>query len=77
MGEVKSLESCLGEGGRGDKVPGGDGSPARGFEFAEARVRPDVNLFDAVGEHFQGLIAAGTRVIVTAYSAGSRDRRRK
>jgi transcription-repair coupling factor (superfamily II helicase) len=45
-----------------------------GFEFAEARVRPDVNLFDAVREHFQGLVAGGTRVVVTAYTAGSRDR---
>ncbi|MBV8169566.1 MAG: DEAD/DEAH box helicase, partial [Alphaproteobacteria bacterium] len=45
-----------------------------GFEFAEARVRPDVNLFDAVREHFQQLTAAGTRIVVTAYTAGSRDR---
>jgi transcription-repair coupling factor (superfamily II helicase) len=45
-----------------------------GHEFAEARVRPDINLFDAVRDHFAKLVAAGSRVVVTAYSAGSCDR---
>ena len=63
-------------------VPGEDGADRLdaggrpGHEFAEARVRPDVNLFDAVREHVTGVIAAGARVVIAAYSAGSRDRLR-
>ena len=50
------------------------GRPGHGF--AEARVRPDVNLFDAVREHLEAVIAGGARVVIAAYSAGSRDRLR-
>jgi len=60
----------IGEAGS-DRVEAG-GRPGHGF--AEARVRPDVNLFDAVREHFDALIAGGSRVVVTTYSTGSRDR---
>jgi transcription-repair coupling factor (superfamily II helicase) len=45
-----------------------------GHEFAEARVRPDVNLFDAVREHLARAVAGGARIVIAAYSAGSRDR---
>ncbi|MDJ0950560.1 MAG: transcription-repair coupling factor [Alphaproteobacteria bacterium] len=45
-----------------------------GRDFADARNAPDVNVFDAVGEHVGELIDSGRRVLVAAYSLGSRDR---
>lgn len=45
-----------------------------GREFGDARARPDVNLFDAVRDHLKSLLAEKRRVLVTAHSAGSRDR---
>ena len=49
--------------------------PARkGHDFAEARAQPNVNLYDAVRAHVQELQAAGKRVIVSGYTAGSLDR---
>ncbi|MBI3512642.1 MAG: transcription-repair coupling factor, partial [Proteobacteria bacterium] len=59
--------------GGADRVDAGGRS---GHEFAEARVRPDVNLFDAVREHLAPVVAGGARVVITAFSAGSRDRLR-
>jgi transcription-repair coupling factor (superfamily II helicase) len=43
-------------------------------DFAEARNRPDINLFDAVRDYLAGLIAGGKRTLITAYSAGSAER---
>ena len=51
-----------------------DAGGKRGRDFADARVRADVNLFDAVGRTIAEERAAGRRVIITAYSAGARDR---
>jgi transcription-repair coupling factor (superfamily II helicase) len=49
--------------------------PARkGHDFAEARAQPNVNLYDAVRAHVRELQAAGKRVIVSGYTAGSLDR---
>ena len=45
-----------------------------GEEFATARVRPDANVFDAVRDHVKSQQAAGRRVLIAAYTAGSRDR---
>ena len=45
-----------------------------GRSFADARARPDVNLFDAVKEHIEELQTGGRRVVLTAHSPGSRDR---
>lgn len=46
----------------------------RAHDFAEARNRPDVNLFDAVGQRIAREQEDGHRIAVAAYSAGSRDR---
>jgi transcription-repair coupling factor (superfamily II helicase) len=46
----------------------------RAADFVEARNRPDINLFDAVRERFARESGEGRRVIVAAYSAGSRER---
>ncbi len=43
-------------------------------DFAEARNRQDVNLFDAVRDYLQGLTDSRKRILITAYSAGSADR---
>ncbi len=51
-----------------------EGRPAQGF--ADVRTRPGGNLFDAVARRFQAEREAGRRVVVAAYSAGSRDRLR-
>jgi transcription-repair coupling factor (superfamily II helicase) len=48
------------------------GRPGR--DFADARVRPDVNVFDALKQHVTGERHNGRRVLVTAFSEGSRDR---
>ena len=61
-----------------DAPAGGDGTLAiggrRAADFAEARNRPDINLFDAVRERFARETGEGRRIIVAAYSAGSRER---
>jgi transcription-repair coupling factor (superfamily II helicase) len=46
----------------------------RAHDFAEARNRPDVNLFEALGQRVANDRADGQRAAVAAYSAGSRDR---
>ena len=51
-----------------------DAGGRRGMDFAEARARPDLNVFDAVHEHIVELAKAGRRVMVAGYSIGSRDR---
>jgi len=51
-----------------------DAGGRRGHDFAEARTRPDLNVFDVVREHIAGLRKAGRRVAVAGYSTGSRDR---
>ncbi len=50
------------------------GRPGR--EFADARVNPDVNVFDAVADHLTGEAKARERVLVAAFTMGSRDRLR-
>ena len=48
------------------------GRPGR--DFGDVRAQPDVNLYDAVREHADGLRKAGRRVILAFYSPGSLDR---
>ena len=45
-----------------------------GIDFAEARLRDDVNVFDAVAERIAEHARMGRRVLVTTATAGSRDR---
>jgi len=45
-----------------------------GRDFGDARARPDVKLYDAVRDHLSSLRTTGARVILSAHSAGSRDR---
>ena len=45
-----------------------------GHNFAAERSEPNTNVFDAVRKHVEGLQAAGKRVIVAMWSAGSRER---
>ncbi|HKW54744.1 MAG TPA: transcription-repair coupling factor, partial [Stellaceae bacterium] len=53
-----------------------DAGAHQGPSFTEARANPQINLFDAVRDHFAGEAAAGRRVLVAAYSAGSAERLR-
>ncbi|NKB49065.1 MAG: transcription-repair coupling factor [Alphaproteobacteria bacterium] len=46
----------------------------RAHDFADARNRPDMDLFDAVAQRLDNDRAGGERVAIAAYSAGSRDR---
>ncbi len=46
----------------------------RAHDFADARNRPDIELFEAVGQRIANQRADGQRVAIAAYSAGSRDR---
>ena len=46
----------------------------RAHDFAEARNRPDVDLFEAVEQRIDNDRAGGQRVAIAAYSTGSRDR---
>ena len=48
------------------------GKPGEGF--ADVRVDPNANVFDAVGERLGAHVAAGRRVLITAHSEGSADR---
>ena len=45
-----------------------------GLDFAEARSRPDVNVFDALAARIGDHHKAGQRVMLAAVSRGSRDR---
>ncbi|MEZ5647729.1 MAG: transcription-repair coupling factor [Alphaproteobacteria bacterium] len=45
-----------------------------GRNFADARSRPDLSLFDSVIAYIQNEQESGRRTLIAAYSAGSRDR---
>ena len=45
-----------------------------GHDFADVRVRPDANVFDALSDHVRKCQGEGKRVVLTAFSQGSRDR---
>ncbi len=51
-----------------------DAGGRAGLDFAEARKRTDVNLFDVVIRRVREHQAAGRRVLITAVSRGSRER---
>ncbi|MHA1153663.1 MAG: DEAD/DEAH box helicase, partial [Alphaproteobacteria bacterium] len=51
-----------------------DAQGRRGHDFAAARTSAETNLFDAVDAHIAAEQAAGRRVLVVGYSAGTRDR---
>ncbi|MEE8189107.1 MAG: transcription-repair coupling factor, partial [Kiloniellales bacterium] len=51
-----------------------DAGGRRAHSFAEARANAELNLFDAVDSHIAGEQAAGRRILVAGYSAGTRDR---
>ena len=51
-----------------------DGGAEPGVSFAEARAREGVNLYDAVRDAVHGAREIGTRVMLSGYSNGSRDR---
>ncbi len=48
------------------------GRPA--VDFSEARARPDIDLYAAVADRVAAHAAGGRRVLLAAYSEGSRDR---
>ncbi len=52
--------------------PDAGGRPA--IDFSEARARPDIDLYSAVADRMAARAAAGRRVLLAAYSEGSRDR---
>ena len=45
-----------------------------GRDFSNVRVRPDANVFDAVQAHIKEQSGVGRRVVVAAYTEGSRQR---
>ncbi len=51
-----------------------DAQGRRGRDFAEARMSAEANLFDTVDAHIKAERAAGRRVLVVGYSAGTRER---
>ena len=53
-----------------------DAGARQGPSFAAARANPEINLFDAVRDHVAAEAAAGRRVLIAAYSAGSAERLR-
>ena len=46
----------------------------QGRDFADVRVRPDVSVFAALKEFVEAETKAGRRVLITAFSEGSRER---
>ena len=56
----------------GDNVVDAGGRP--GHDFADVRVRPDANVFDAVGDRIKADREAGKRTVVSAFTEGSRAR---
>ena len=51
-----------------------DGGAKPGMDFSAARADPSRNLFDIVQSQLKDEIAAGKRVLIAAYSAGSGER---
>ncbi|HKF62722.1 MAG TPA: transcription-repair coupling factor, partial [Dongiaceae bacterium] len=51
-----------------------DAGGRRGQDFAEARTRPEVSLYDAVRERVVAEQGQGRQVVIAAVSPGSRDR---
>ncbi len=51
-----------------------DAGGQQGRSFAPERQQPEINLFDAVGDHIRDLQSQDTRVLLAAYSVGSRER---
>jgi transcription-repair coupling factor (superfamily II helicase) len=51
-----------------------DAGGRRGQDFAEARMRPEVSLYDAVRERVQAEQQHGRHAVIAAVSPGSRDR---
>ncbi|MGP1394229.1 MAG: transcription-repair coupling factor [Inquilinaceae bacterium] len=51
-----------------------DAGGRRGRDFADARAKPDVNVYDAVYAHAADMIRAGRRVIIAGYTRGARER---
>ncbi|MDP6927032.1 MAG: CarD family transcriptional regulator, partial [Rhodospirillales bacterium] len=55
-----------------ENVLDGGGKPGR--DFSDARALPDVNVYDSLKEHITAEAGAGRRVLIGAFSEGSRDR---
>ncbi|WP_158045714.1 transcription-repair coupling factor [Skermanella pratensis] len=53
---------------------GVDAGGRRGRDFADARAKPDVNVFDALRSHVEELQKHDRRCVVAGYSQGARDR---
>ena len=45
-----------------------------GRDFSDARVNPDTNVFDALGDHVEALAKEGKRALIGAYTHGTRER---
>ncbi len=45
-----------------------------GRDFADQRARPGINVYDCVREHAEEQVKAGRRVVIAAWTQGSRDR---
>ncbi|NQU61736.1 MAG: transcription-repair coupling factor [Rhodospirillales bacterium] len=61
-----------GAAGSFDQVIDAGGRP--GHDFTDVRVTPDANVFDALCGHVRSCQGDGIRVVITAFSEGSRDR---
>ncbi|MEE8214884.1 MAG: transcription-repair coupling factor, partial [Alphaproteobacteria bacterium] len=51
-----------------------DAGARAGHDFADVRVKPDANVFDALRDHVREQQAEGRRVVITAFTQGSMDR---
>ncbi|MEZ0262727.1 MAG: transcription-repair coupling factor [Alphaproteobacteria bacterium] len=51
-----------------------DGGGRKGRDFGDIRALPNVDIYNAVKEHIDKLVAAGKKVLLLAYSQGSSDR---
>ena len=60
----------------GDGPGQADLGGVRGRDFADVRVRPDANVYDAVAKHLASLTADGVKPLIAAFSEGSADRLR-
>lgn len=80
--EEEDWNACLQDYGFGSLTPfiAPDGQASvnanarKANDFAEARANPDENVYDAVRQYFVAEQASGQRVMIAAYSEGSRDR---
>lgn len=75
LGGAELIAFDAANGSSSARIDNRGGRPGR--DFAEERVQPDIDVFDAVLAYIRAQQAGGRRVVLSSYSEGSRNRIQK